>query len=362
MLFNLFNLFSITHYDVAQFRQYSQTPNSTLNGQSNTLSSLVIFYAKDREEPIILSKPSVPLNISPWFITGYSDAEACFDFNILRSKSNKTGFSVIPRFRITAHKRDIVLLYMIKEYFNCGTIGKIDAKDCLDYTVADQSSLFNIILPFFNKYPLRGTKYSDYLDWLEGLEIIKNKGHLTVEGLCKIKSIKSKSNTGRSFTNSIFLHCDPINPSYIPLDPNYISGFLAGDGYLSMVSKIDSPSFGRMIVGFTQHYNNYFLLNSIKDYFNVDNLVISKSNDNAISLSNGSQDVVFNNLLPFFEEYPIYGVKAITLLKLLKIRDLILSLRGSRKTTKWTPELKSQVINIWTDTSIILNSDATILQ
>jgi hypothetical protein len=37
---------------------------------------------------------------------------------------------------------------MIKEYFNCGTIGKIDAKDCLDFTVADQHSIFNIIILF----------------------------------------------------------------------------------------------------------------------------------------------------------------------------------------------------------------------
>lgn len=119
-----------------------------------SMSPILIKYSKDREKSFTIDKPLIPNNMSPWFITGFSDAEACFDFNILKSKTTTTGFSVIPRFRITAHKRDIILLYMIKEYFGCGSIGKIDAKDCLDYTVADQRSIFNIIIPFFNKYSL----------------------------------------------------------------------------------------------------------------------------------------------------------------------------------------------------------------
>jgi hypothetical protein len=357
MLFNFFNYYPTTHCNVAKSLQYTKLSK---NGQYRSLSNLLVSYSKDRKEPIILSEPQVPANISPWFITGYADAEACFDFNILKSRSVKIGLSVVPRFRITAHKRDIVLLFMIKKYFNCGTIGKIDDKDCLDYIIADQSSLFNIIIPFFTKYPLRGTKHLDYLDWLKGLEIIKNKGHLTLEGISEIRLIKASSNTGRLLNNNIDLHCNPNIPGYIPLDPNYISGFLAGDGYLSLISKIDSPSFGRMRIGLTQHQDNYLLLQSIRDYFNIDNFVITKTNNKAISLNSGSEDTVFNILLPFFEIHPIYGVKAITLIKLLKIRDLILSLRGSRKTTKWSPELKSQIISIWEDNSIQLKADATV--
>jgi hypothetical protein len=326
-----------------------------------SMSSILISYSKDRKESFKLDTPQVPTHLSPWFITGLTDAEGCFDFSISNSKTINTGFSVKPRFRITAHKRDIVLLYMVKEYFNCGNISKIDVKDCLDYTVSDQNSIFNIIIPFFTKYPLRGTKHLDYLDWLKGLEIIKNKGHLTIEGLSEIKLIKAHSNTERLFNNNINLHCNPNTPGYIPLDPNYISGFLAGDGYLSLITKIDSPSFGRIKIGFTQHQDNYLLLQSIKDYFDVNNLVISKVNDKAISLNCGSEDTIYNILLPFFEKYPINGIKAITLIKLLKIKNLILSLRGSRKTTKWTPELRSQIINIWNDTSIQLKADATVL-
>ncbi len=81
-----------------------------------------------------------------------------------------------------------------------------------------------------------------------------------------------------------------------------------------------------------------------------------------ISLNCGSEYTVFQILLPLFEKQPIYGIKAITLRKLLKISELIIDSKGSRKTTKWTPELKLQVLSIWQNNNIRLKGDATVEQ
>jgi len=81
-----------------------------------------------------------------------------------------------------------------------------------------------------------------------------------------------------------------------------------------------------------------------------------------ISLNCGSEYTVFHILLPFFEKYPIYGIKAITLRKLLKISELIIDSKGSRKTTKWTPELKLQILSIWENNNLRLKEDATVEQ
>jgi hypothetical protein len=281
----------------------------------------------------------------------------------------KTGLacaSVVFRFRITANKKDAVLLYMIKTYFNCGSISKIDLRDCLDFTVSDQNSISNIIIPFFKNYPLRGTKLLDFLDWAKCFEIVKKKEHLTTEGLNKIRFIKGSLNSRRIYNkdelSSAIELLRKINSEFVELNPNYISGFLVGDGYLSLISKIDSPSFGKIKIGFTQHANNLLLLQSIKDYLNIENLVISNTGEKAISLNCGSKQTVTQILLPFFEKYPLYGVKAITLRKLLKITDLIKSSSNSitRKTTNWTPDLKVQVLNIWGNSSFILKGDATV--
>jgi len=338
---------------------------------------ITVKYTKARAqaEPIKLSEPKIPVHLSPWFVVGFCEAEACFNITIQKSETTKNGFSVNHKFRLTSHKRDIVLLHMIKAYFNCGIMGKIDLKDCLEYSVSDQESISNIIIPFFNKYPLRGTKLLDYLDWVKSFEIVKNKEHLTSNeaGLNKIRKIKISLNTGRDFNNDklgsnnahllalAHARISKNNPGYVNLDPNYISGFLVGDGYFSLISKIDSPSFGKIKVGLTQHINNYLLLQSIKDYFNVENFVISKTNKNQTSLSCGSVYTVFHILLPFFEKYPVYGIKAITLRKLLKIKKLIIDSKGlHRKTTKWTPELKLQILSIWESNKLRLKGDATV--
>jgi hypothetical protein len=71
------------------------------------------------------------------------------------------------------------------------------------------------------------------------------------------------------------------------------------------------------------------------------------------------------------DKYPIYGIKAITLRKLLKISDLIKDSKGSRKITKWTPELKLQILSIWlgclakgvsSNNNFLLKGDATVEQ
>ena len=224
------------------------TPPHSLVGSLSLGKLITVKYSKDRGEPIKLSEPKIPVHFSPWFVVGLCEAEACFDTTIQKSETTKSGFSVNIRFRLSCHKRDIVLLHMIKTYLNCGIISKIDLKDCLEYSVSDQNSISNIIIPFFNKYPLRGTKLLDYLDWVNCFEIVKNKEHLTSKGLNKIRQIKISLNTGRVFNNDALGSTNTLlsqnKPGFVSLDPNYISGFLVGDGYLSLISKIESPSLG----------------------------------------------------------------------------------------------------------------------
>jgi hypothetical protein len=52
-------------------------------------------------------------------------------------------------------------------------------------------------MPFFDKYPLQGVKSLDYADWCRVAELIKDKKHLTQEGLDQIRKIKAGMNTGR---------------------------------------------------------------------------------------------------------------------------------------------------------------------
>lgn len=57
--------------------------------------------------------------------------------------------------------------------------------------------ILEIIIPFFNKYSLLGSKLKDYKDWVEASNIMRSKAHLTPEGYNKIKEIKSRMNSLR---------------------------------------------------------------------------------------------------------------------------------------------------------------------
>lgn len=57
----------------------------------------------------------------------------------------------------------------------------------------------NIVLEdYFNKYPLFGTKYLDYIDWLEVLKIFKKGEHTNKSSIEKIISIKANMNEKRT--------------------------------------------------------------------------------------------------------------------------------------------------------------------
>jgi hypothetical protein len=66
-----------------------------------------------------------------------------------------------------------------------------------DFLVKRFSDAQDKIIPFFEKYPLEGSKRADFEDFCKAAEIMQTKGHLTPEGLDQIKKIKAGMNTGR---------------------------------------------------------------------------------------------------------------------------------------------------------------------
>jgi len=81
------------------------------------------------------------------------------------------------------------------EFFNCGSI--IVNQKFVDYHTTKFSDLTEIIMPFFEKYPIIGVKYLDFLGFVEVANLMKGKKHLTAEGLNKILAVKAGMNKGR---------------------------------------------------------------------------------------------------------------------------------------------------------------------
>lgn len=113
----------------------------------------------------------------------------------MTKKKNKLGKTVKLQFKITQDERDKELLNVIILSLNCGTL-QTD-RSCKIITVTRHADIINIIIPFFQKYPLQGVKRLDLADFIKVAELIKAKTHLTSEGLDQILLIKSGMNSGR---------------------------------------------------------------------------------------------------------------------------------------------------------------------
>jgi len=125
--------------------------------------------------------------INPNWLVGFTDGEGCFYI-----KPTKFGFTV--NMSISQHVRDIALLGNIADFLNCGIVEKPCTRSSATFVTYKSKDIYDKIIPFFNNYPLQGTKLQNFKYFCEVTNILKDKSKLTEENLKLIKKIKLKMN------------------------------------------------------------------------------------------------------------------------------------------------------------------------
>ena len=144
-------------------------------------------------------RPEITLkeNPDPNWVAGFAEGECCFYVKLRKSSSYRVGYRVELLFQITQHFRDKQLMESLVKYFVCGRI-EIDKRGpAVNYRLIGFKNMDSTIIPFFDKYLLQGSKLLDYRAFCEVASLMKNKSHLTSEGLMKIQAIKSSMNSKR---------------------------------------------------------------------------------------------------------------------------------------------------------------------
>ena len=120
-----------------------------------------------------------------------------FFLDIYKSKTNIKS-AVRLKFLISQHKRDINLMKSLPDYLGCGqyVLAPLGYNQG-EYIVSKFSDIYEKIIPFIKKYPIIGNKVLDFEDFCKASVILKNKEHLTLEGLKNLKTLKSGMNWGR---------------------------------------------------------------------------------------------------------------------------------------------------------------------
>ena len=285
-----------------------------------------------------------PLQIDPWFTTGFTDGEGCFTCSVLKSHSYKLGWEVQPTFQIKLHVRDLPLLLGIQR--SLGGIGVISSSQSVCTLRVRKFQELVELVKFFDKYPLITKKIGDYLLFKQIVSIMQLKEHLTLEGLQKIINIKATLNFGLSkelqlmFPETIpvprplakffylflffksspiikLLYCKNKNNKKIKDESRetqeiphsqWIAGFASAEGSFSV--SLDKDIFKSLLFKITQHKRDEVLLTAIKEYFNCGYCYLRKK-ENVIDFKTTKFSEINEIIIPFFISNPILGVKSL---------------------------------------------------
>ena len=268
--------------------------------------------------PIILNTNNVTKpqsKISPYWVTGFSDAESTFSIRIAKDISRLMGLQIKPIFAIELHIRDLEVLKKIKEFFNVGsiTVRTRNGKPTGTYSVQSLKDLTEVIIPHFEEYPLLTQKKADFTLFSSLVILMNNKEHLTEKGINKILSIKASINKGLTgILKSIFPDIVPVERPIIKnqmiKSPLWFIGFIDGEGcfYLKITRK------KQILLSFsiTQHYRDKDLFNTIRDYLACGVIEEISTRPNTIHLVVSRQDDILNKIVPIFKENPLITKKS----------------------------------------------------
>lgn len=148
----------------------------------------VTSYTRPLIEIAPLNLPALnTTDITPDWLTGFTDAEGCFFFNV-RENRVTAGYSLVQ------HSRDLLLFNLIKDYLGYGNLIEERNREVVRIKIENFKLITEQVIPFFINNPLQSSKLLDFNDFCKACDLIKEKTHFTEEGIAAIKEIKSGMN------------------------------------------------------------------------------------------------------------------------------------------------------------------------
>ncbi len=181
-----------------------------------------------------------------WF-TGFTDGEGNFYVGI----KNNVRFT----FSIKLHIADLKALETIKSRLNCGQIYL--SENAANYYITSAKDISNILIPLFEKFPLNGAKYLDYLAFKQAINIHLDSSLSKENKTELISQLCSSMNTKRNDFNM------PSNHT-IRITPYWLLGLIEGEGTFCLN---DSKNMG-ISFSLALTFSQYPVILALKSYFN----------------------------------------------------------------------------------------------
>lgn len=115
------------------------------------------------------------------WLSGFTDGEGNFHLTRPRKKIKTMASNTFQAvYRIGLRADDAQIVHLIREYFGCGNIyyserpchGMPNARRQIKFHVANVRDLVDIVIPHFDRFPLRAKKARDFTIWREAVMYI----------------------------------------------------------------------------------------------------------------------------------------------------------------------------------------------
>lgn len=183
-LFKIFNGNLVLDHRIKQLKRWYEILNSTsLN-----------LNIRDNLNTKFLSGSKLLSMESAW-LAGFTDAEGCFNVNIIKRKE-----SVILRFILCQKNAEVVLLN-IRSLIGHGYV--TSEKNSINRYTVNTFIGAKSIISYFTRFTLKTSKVDSFNKWLEVAKMIDEGEHLNLEGVKKIRAIAVLINKKNSICRKV---------------------------------------------------------------------------------------------------------------------------------------------------------------
>lgn len=196
--FESFSRFTVTKLEHILLLFFIFNGNLVLSSRQTQLKNWVSVLNKNVN--IKLDTTLIKPNLSDSWLSGFTDAEGCFNINIQSKLKTVTGYRVVLRFLLDQKNAKPDLLH-IRNLFGFGQVNlRKETENVYRYSNNSFKGLLSVH-DYFLSFPLKTKKNKSFQNWLEVYNMVLNKEHLIPEGLKKIKILAKQVNLNNSLNN-----------------------------------------------------------------------------------------------------------------------------------------------------------------
>jgi len=253
-------------------------------------------------------------NFNSGWISGFTQSDGSFGVSFDK-RHLKKGTTIVPRlnFQLSQNISELQMFQALQKYLGIGHI--VVNKDEVRFVVTSLTQILTVLIPLFDKSPVRDGKLQSYLIFKKVALMMKEKEHLTSEGTVKIIQLAYFMNkTGSKRTEESkqsLLALLPIQsetveavkalptPNLPEMSLDFVTGLIDGDGSFNLSFKTDRR---RIVANFTviQDEASSAVVNELKAFFNCGNVYNLPSA--AIRYQVESVDLILNHIIPLLNQ------------------------------------------------------------